>query len=343
MNQVYIEDLKKQYERINFEKFNNKNILITGSGGLICSYLIDLLIYANLYKNANIKIYASELKEEYLKERFSYYYDNELFIPVIQNVCNEFKINDKIDIIIHGASNANPSLYISDPVGTMNANYMGCKNLLELAKENNSKFLYLSSGDVYGETSLELINESDYGYFDILTERSSYASSKRASETLCYAYNKQYNIDTYIVRPAHIYGSTFTKSDSRAISDFIRCVINDNDIIMKSDGSSVRSYCYVGDTVVGMMMILDKGTSGNAYNISNTDSIISIKESAEYLAKLCNKKVIIDIPETELNKKINSNTKVIKLNNEKLKSLGWNTVYNIEMGLETTIKILKDK
>jgi len=343
MNQVYIEDLKKQYERINFEKFNNKNILITGSGGLICSYLIDLLIYANLYKNANIKIYASELKEEYLKERFSYYYDNELFIPVIQNVCNEFKINDKIDIIIHGASNANPSLYISDPVGTMDANYMGCKNLLELAKENNSKFLYLSSGDVYGETSLELINESDYGYFDILTERSSYASSKRASETLCYAYNKQYNIDTYNVRPAHIYGSTFTKSDSRAISDFIRCVINDNDIIMKSDGSSVRSYCYVGDTVVGMMMILDKGISGNAYNISNTESIISIKESAEYLAKLCNKKVIIDIPETDLNKKINSNTKVIKLNNEKLKTLGWNTVYNIEMGLETTIKILKDK
>lgn len=342
MNNKYIEDLSRQYNRVNFKYLSNKNIIVTGANGLICSYLIDLFIYANTYKKANIKIYALSRNYEKLKNRFNYYFDNKLFIPVIQDVCDEIKIPNKIDFIIHGASNASPKACINDPVGTMDANYLGSRNLLELAKKDSSKILYISSGDVYGKTDKDLINEADYGYVDILNERNSYSSSKRASETLCYSYYKQYGVDALIVRPSHIYGPTYTSSDSRAISDFIRCVVNNKDIIMKSDGSSIRSYCYVGDTVVGILDVLEKGKSGNAYNISNTNSFVSIKETAQILASLCNKKVIIELPKSEIDKKIDSNNKLIKLNNEKLKELGWDAVYGIKEGLTTTIEILKD-
>ena len=142
----YLEDLENQLNKIDLEKFKNKSILITGAHGLICSYAIDLLIYANVSRNANIKIYAMSRNEEKLKNRFSYFFDSPLFVPVIQDVCNPCDLDD-INYIIHGASNANPKLYVTDPVGTMNANYLGTLNMLNLAKKNDSRLLYISRSE----------------------------------------------------------------------------------------------------------------------------------------------------------------------------------------------------
>ena len=112
MNNTYENDIIAQLKRIDIDRLDNKSILISGSCGLICSYLIDMLIYANLHLNKNIKIYAISRNIESLKSRFPYYYDNDLFIPVIQDVCTPIDL-DNIDFIIHGASNANPNLYIN--------------------------------------------------------------------------------------------------------------------------------------------------------------------------------------------------------------------------------------
>ena len=293
----YYKDLEKQYVRIDLHRFDNKNILVTGSCGLICSYLIDLLMYANNKHDANIKVYALSRSKDKLENRFDKYIDNDKFIPIIQDVCEPIKI-DKVDYIIHGASNATPKLYIEKPVDTMNANYLGMLNIMNLAKENKSKVLYISSGDVYGErnNNNEPLTEKDYAYIDILNVRASYASSKRATETLCISYKEQYGMNVSIVRPAHIYGPTFTLSDTRAISDFMRNVLEDRDIIMKSDGSSIRSYCYVGDAVIGILLVMLDGENGEAYNISNANSFVSIKEVANIICKKYNKKLIIELP-----------------------------------------------
>lgn len=340
----YLDDLDNQLEKIDLEKLRNKSILITGSGGLICSYVIDLLIYANVKKKANIKIYAMGRSEDKLKKRFSYYFDSPLFVPVIQDVCSPCDI-DGIDYIIHGASNANPKLYVTDPIGTMNANYLGTLNMLDLAKNNNSRFLYISSGDVYGsfDNVDGYLSEDMYGYIDILNVKSSYASSKRASETLCSSYNSQYNVESLIVRPAHIYGPTCTRSDSRAVSDFINKASMGQDIIMKSDGSSVRSYCYVGDAVTGIIKVLTEGEPCNAYNISNNGNIISIRELAEIICKYSESKLIIQIPESELDKKIDSNVKTIRLDSTKLESLGWEPDKDVEDGIKLTLSVLKER
>ena len=342
---TYGKDLQFQIERINLEILKNKKILITGANGLICSYLIDLLIYANENYDTNISIYALSRNEEKLKERFQKYYLKEYFHSVIQDVCNKIEL-ESIDYIIHGASPATPKQYIQNPVDTMNANYLGMLNVLECAVKNHSeKVIYISSSEIYGssfEDDKEL-KENEYRYVDILEVRSSYASSKRATETLCIAYKNQYECNICIVRPAHIYGPTITSSDSRAVSDFLRNVSEDKDILMKSDGSSIRSYCYVGDTIVGILKVLEKGISGEAYNISNTIDTISIKELANTIAKYGNKKLIIELPKDYLSQKINSNNKEIRINNEKLKKLGWDCKILIEEGIKRSLQIIKEK
>ena len=340
----YLQDLESQIKRLDLEKLKDKKILISGSTGLICSYIIDMLIYANLKKNTNITIMAISRSEESLKNRFSYYFDNELFIPVIQNVCEPLNCH-QVDYIIHGASNANPKLYIEDPIGTMNANYLGTLNMLEVAKRCNAKMLFISSGDVYGqfETHDDETTEDQYGYIDILNVRSSYASSKRAAETLCVGYHSQYGVSISIVRPAHIYGPTYTKSDTRAVSDFINKATNGEDIIMKSDGSAVRSYCYVGDTAVGILKVLFSGENGNAYNISNNKSIVSIRKLAEIICKYANVDLIMELPKNELDKKINQNVKIIKLSSKKLEEMNWEAQTDIENGIKLTLKIIREK
>lgn len=342
-SETYAKDLDFYIKNINLEILKNKNILITGANGLICSYLVDLLIWANEKYEANINIYALTRSENKLKERFREYFNKEYFHAVIQDVCSQITL-DGINFIIHGASPAVPKLYIENPVETMNANYLGTLNVLECAKKNNSeKVIYISSSEVYGKpvNNKEFLDEGDCGIIDLLEVRSSYPSSKRASETLCLAYNKEYNVNVSIVRPAHIYGPTMTKEDSRALCAFLRNVVNNQDILMKSDGSSVRSYCYVGDAVVGILKVLEKGKNGEAYNISNPKDTISIKDLAGKIAKYGNKELIIELPSDYINSKIDSNNKEIKINNEKLETLQWTCETFIDEGIEKSIKILK--
>lgn len=338
---LYNEDLKSQSERINIEKLKNKSFLVTGSNGLICSYFIDLLVYLNEYENANITIYALARNYNKTKERFEYCTEKEYFNIIEQDVCSPINVKN-VDYILHGASNASPNLYVQDAVGTMNSNYIGTLNCLECAKHNNSKLVYISSSEIYGNpyTDDNMFSEDMYGSFDILNPRSSYPSSKRASETLCIAYKEQYNTEINIVRPAHIYGPTITKSDKRAVADFIHNVLDDKDICMNSDGSAVRSYCYVGDAVVGIFKVFTDGKSGEAYNISNNEDIISIKDLATIIAELNNKKVIINIDENA--KKQTSAVKYIKISNKKLYELGWENKIDIKNGITRTVNILKE-
>lgn len=118
---------------------------------------------------------------------------------------------------------------------------------------------------------------------DILNQRASYPSAKRASETLCIAYGIEYGVDTVIVRPGHIYGPSITESDSRASAQFTRNVVAGKDIVMKSAGTQVRSYCYTLDCASAVLTVLLNGQTGNAYNISNKNSICTISDIAQFL------------------------------------------------------------
>ncbi len=341
-NELYLKDIEKVINNVPLNELKNKSIFITGSCGLICSCIVDILIYINDKYDGNIQVYASGRRVESIKNRFENYIERPDFHYIKYDVNEQLNLDSQIDFIINGASNANPALYVSEPVETILTNIIGLNNLLNFSVNNKvSRVLNISSSEVYGLKENEnLYMENEYGYVDILNSRACYPSSKRAAETLASAYYNEYGVDVVMVRPGHIYGPTMTSSDNRASSSFARDIINNSNIIMKSKGEQIRSYCYVLDCASAILNVLINGKSCEAYNISNPNSICSIRELAEAYAKAGNKEVIISIPDEKEKKGYNLMLNSA-LNADKLLSLGWKGEFDVETGTKHTIDILK--
>ena len=140
-----------------------------------------------------------------------------------------------------------------------------------------------------------------------------------------------------IARPCHVYGPHFTETDSRVYAQFIRNVLRGENIVMKSTGEQFRSWCYVVDCISALLYILLKGEKGQAYNIADALSNISIRELAEITAAIAGKKVVIDIPDADEKKGFNIVTKSV-FSTDKLENLGWIPRMHIQKGLEHSIK-----
>ena len=343
-NQYYQGDLSvvANLDFISWEKLENKSVLITGATGLICSFLIDVLMFRNKHFESNIAVYSLSRNSVYAKERFSAYWEHPLFNYIQQDISEEIQLEEKIDFIIHGASNAHPASYVADPVGTIKSNLWGVDNLLQYyIKAKSQRILYISSGEVYGEGTGEDFIESYSGYIDPLNSRSCYPSSKRTAETLCRSYLDQHNVDIVIARPCHIYGATMTNSDNRAFAQFLRNVLEGKDVVLKSKGVQYRSYCYVADCVSALLVILLNGKNGEAYNIANKSSNITIGELAEVIATTGKQKVIYDIPSNVEQKGYSVITRAV-LNSDKIESLGWEPKYSLTDSIQKVIRTLSD-
>jgi nucleoside-diphosphate-sugar epimerase len=343
-NTLYQEDIASIAScNINWKTLDNSKILITGATGMICSFMVDVLMYRNIYYSSNIAIYALSRNEASAKKRFMPYFSSPLFNFIQQDIITSLDLNAAVDFIIHGASNAYPASFVSDPVGTMKANLWGLSNLLEYyLKAKAKRVLYISSGEIYGEGKGEDFTEFYSGYIDPLNPRSCYPSSKRAAETLCSAYSSQYDVDVVSARPCHIYGPTITEFDNRAFAQFLRNVLSNQDIILKSTGEQYRSYCYVADCVSALLAILLCGEKRNAYNISNKDSNVSIAELANSIAMAGDRKVVFNIPQDEEMRGYSVVSRAV-LDSGKLEKLGWNAKYPLLDGIKRTIQILSER
>ena len=225
-NQVKLEDLIQITDAsIDWKRFSGKTILISGANGFLPAYMVETLLFLYLKGVvSDIKILALVRNIQKAKSRFKDYLNYRNLEFIVQDVCDPIEIDQKIDFIIHAASQASPRYYGTDPVGTLSANIFGTTNLLKLAKLNKvESFLYFSSSEVYGvlpENKIPTI-ESDYGFIDPTNVQSSYAESKRMGETICISWLHQYNIPIKIVRPFHTYGPGMQLNDGRVYADFI--------------------------------------------------------------------------------------------------------------------------
>lgn len=311
------------------------NILVTGSTGLIGSCVVELLLLYS--KEYNYNVYAGCRDIERAKKRFG---ENTELKYLVADVIRPLDCDIRFDYIIDAASNGSPNFFEADPVGVMKANLFGVCNLLDYGVTHDLKrFLYISSGEVYGEGCTGKWQENDSGYINPMTVRACYPSSKRAAETLCVAYAKQYNVEAMVARLCHTYGPNFTKSDNRVYAQFIRNVLRGEDIVLKSKGEQYRSWLYVVDCAAALLYILINGNSCEAYNVANNESNITIKELAELIAANVGKSVVFDIP-NDLN--AGNTTPITKalFDVEKVKSLGWTPMFGIKKGLENTINSL---
>lgn len=342
-SRIFMSDIERTAENMELEKLYGSSVLITGASGLICSGIADILFYANTEKNAGIDIYLAGRSEDKMRERFARYADTPHYHFVSYDAAEASRFDFHVDYIIHGASNASPGAIQREPVETMTDNIMGVKNLLEYAKSVAAKrLLFVSSSEVYGNTgSGEPFTESDYGYTDILNPRSSYSVGKMAAETMCASFTHEYGLDTVIARPGHIYGPTASRADNRVASLFAYAAAQRRDLVLKSDGAQLRSYCYMLDCDSAILTILLKGDRGEAYNISNPASVMTIRQMAERYAEYGGVKLIFDMPTAEeraaFNPMANSS-----LDSRKLTKLGWRGLFDGEEGIGHTVSILKE-
>ena len=319
------------------------SFFISGGTGMIGSSLIEVLLEMNRKYQARISIVAGVRDTDKAKERFLQTSDWEGLSFVQYDALSDFQLDFDPDFIIHGAGNAHPSFFVTEPVETMISQLNGLNVLLKAAAERKGirRVLYISSGEVYGRKNDEFpYSEENYSYVDILNPRASYPSAKRAGETLCAAYGNEYGVDTVIVRPGHIYGPGITDSDSRASAVFSRNARNSEPIIMKSSGLQKRSYMYSLDCVSAILTVLVKGEKGQAYNLSNPASVVTIREMAEAFAKAGSVEILYEDPSDQEVLGYNLMDHSI-LNSEKLRSLGWKGCFDLEKGTAATLRYLK--
>lgn len=339
---TYRGDLEEALSALDLSELRGKSILITGSTGLICSAVVDLLLLFNETTKAGVTIYATSRSKAKVFARFPNKASAGL-IPVAYDATEKEDFPFSVDYIIHGASNASPDKYISEPVDTLMANILGVQTLLRYGMECGlTKFLYLSSSEVYGKLSqANPMVEDVYGSVNILSPRSSYPLGKQAAEALCIAFASQYGMNVSIARPGHIYGPTAQTSDNRVSSAFARQAALGENLVMKSAGTQLRSYCHCLDCASAMLTILLRGDSGQAYNISNRNSIITIRQMAEAICRYAGVQLIMEVPtaseQAAFNPMDNSS-----LDSSRLEMLGWTGSFDVEKGFTHTISVLKE-
>ena len=338
-NKILQEDLKSILTAsLPYENFKNKSVLITGATGMLASYLVYFFYYLN-QKKYNIKIYALIRNRKKAEIMFSEILKNKNFVLLEQSIEEEIKLSEKIDWILHLASSANPRTILEDPISIIKANTIGTFNVFEIAKKNNAKVFFSSTREVYGEIKdTKYIKESEFGVINFLEDRACYPESKRVAETICKSYFLQYGVDYQIARIAHVYGPGMNiENDGRIMSDIIFDVVNNKNIILKSDGSALRAFCYISDAIRGIFTIVLKGEQNNVYNLSNEEEEISIKKLSELFVELFPEKNIkIEYVIPTLND-VYTNYKRNGLDNKKIYSLGWKIKIKLKEGIKKTV------
>ncbi len=340
-NQKYKHDISKILCPT-FKAFKNKIFFITGASGLIGSFLIDTLMYLNIVEDYNIKIYATFTHLKSYEDRFISYINNKLLIPVVQDIINPIQNIDDVDYIIHTASNTHPLLYVTKPVETINLNIQGTLNVLNLAQQTQAKMIHLSTLEVYGEDkSVDSFKEDDIGLVNFNITRACYPESKRLAETLCHSYIQEYGTNINIARLGYIYGATVKLNSSKADVQFLNKALNNEAIVLKSDGQQKRSYCYVADVVNALLTILIKGKNSDVFNIASDSGNVKLLDFAKILADIAHVGLVFEV-EGELEKLGGSKVTNSTLDNKKLKNIGWNSKFSLNEGILSTYSIKKE-
>ncbi len=338
MNKIRYNDIQEILkDDLPWNKFDGKTFLVSGANGFIPSYVVDTLIALK-----NVRVLGIARNEQKAKKKFAHLADNPNFQLIVQDLTVPFDIEEKVDYIIHAASQASPKYYGVDPVGTLKTNTLGTAYLLDIAAKNKvDKFLFFSAGEIYGvidDSTPDIVEEYE-GKLNPTDIRSCYGESKRMGENMCVCYSHQYGFSVNMIRLSHTYGPGVELNDGRVFGDFVNNILNNQNIILNSDGSSKRSFCYITDMVRAMFYVIFYGDNQNAYNISSGKET-SILELAKTLINL--------FPEKHLNVEfkegvfqqgyLKSKSSRANFNIDKIKKLGWKPQIDIQTGFKRMIE-----
>lgn len=288
---------------VEWDKLDNKTILITGATGLIGKILVKGIMQYNNTFSGNIRVLALVRNEEKAKQIFGSYIEKGWLELVVGDINNKINVDENIDYIIHGASETSSRAFVERPVETIKTAINGTSNVLTLAKDKQIKgMVYMSSMEVYGTTGEnERLTEEKMGYINPLAVRSSYSESKRMVENICVSYFSEFGVPVKIARLSQTFGPGVALDDGRVFAEFARCCMNKKNIVLQTKGETKRMYLYTADAAAALLTILTKGEAGTAYNVANPETYCSVKEMAQMLVEEFGNneiEVVINIPPT---------------------------------------------
>ena len=320
--------------------YSNKTILITGATGLIGNHLVDAFM-----EMGDVKVIALSRNIDKLKFEFRKYLDNQRFGITAQDISTPLEVEGPIGYIFHAAGPMEGKVIKNYPVDVIKPNLIGTINCLEFLKEQkertgvSGRMVLFSSVTVYANnTNSDLtVSETDTQIAESLESGNApYSQSKRMAEVITTAYIRQYGVDAVIGRFSTVYGPTRIMPDT-AFYEFIKKALSGEDILMNGSGLPRRDNIYIDDAVKGVLLVGEKGVTGEAYNISSEGELgnyISVDEIAQKVISISEKTIKVQFKI----KPIKERKPGIRLANRKLKELGWKLMVSLEDGIKKTLR-----
>lgn len=318
-----------------------QTVLVTGGAGFIGSHLCKNLLINN-YKvicvdnlltgdKKNIKGFLPNPNFEFI--------EHDIIKPILPSLISRLS---PLTSIFHLASPASPNKnsprsYINYPIETLLVNSAGTYNLLELSRRFNSKFLFASSSEVYGDPAVYPQKEDYFGNVNPNGVRSVYDEAKRFGEAITFGYIRKYNLDARVVRIFNTYGPVMQADDGRVVSNFINQAIVNLPITVYGDGTQTRSLCYVDDMVEGIRLAMfSSDTKAEVFNLGNPDerTILSIAKLIKNMVSSQSEIIFEDLPEDDPKVRKPDITRAKRI-------LGWEPKVSLEEGLRKTIDYFK--
>ncbi|MBP3379627.1 MAG: NAD(P)-dependent oxidoreductase [Ruminococcus sp.] len=328
-NSFYAEDVNYVLcqSGIDWEKFRNKSVFITGATGLIGAFAVNVLSQADEKFGLGIKLHLLIRSETKAQRLFGKRVEN--FILHTGDVETIGGIDTDVDYFIHAASQTSSKGFVDTPVETFRTSVAGTMNMLEAARSSGTKkFIFLSTMEVYGTPSDDRKISEDMKVSMLSSNvRNCYPISKIAAENLCCDYASEYGMDIAVFRLTQTFGPGIDYNDGRVFAEFARCAVEDRDIVLKTKGETKRSYLYTADAVAAILMVLTKENHGfEIYNAANEDTYCSIYEMAQLVAKECaGGRISVRIEEPKDIAGFGyAPTLCMNLDTQKLRRLGWN-------------------
>lgn len=304
-------------------------ILLTGAAGFLGAHLSKRLI-----QNGHSVLGIDDLSTG----------SESNLTPVLDNPNFEFKFHDvrepifeKVDFIMNFACPASPIHYQSNPVKTIETNFLGIINLLHLARETGAKILQASTSEVYGDPSHSPQSETYWGNVNPIGVRSCYDEGKRAAETLCFDYMRQFNVDSRVIRIFNTYGPNMAVGDGRVVSNFIVQALQGLPISIYGDGSQTRSFCYVDDLVNGIIKVTElKENPKTPINLGNPNEF-NMLELAQIVVEACKSDSeieFLDLPSDDPRQRRPDITLAKSL-------LRWEPTVELQEGIERTVSYFR--